>query len=235
MNNGIIKVGPINTKELVAINAEAGVIFENAKDMVITTHAGYELAAESLKIIKAKYNEIEAKRKEIVKPLDTARSLIQELFKKPLEFLKGAENSVKLRMVGWTDEQNRKRQAEEDKLRRKAEAEEKRKRDALQARAEKAEAKGDMVKAEELLQQAEEVHVEAPVLADTTPKVAGVSYRDNWKFRIIDGDLIPREFMIPDTVLLNKIAKAEHGLRKIPGIEFYSEEVISAGQGKNGG
>jgi hypothetical protein len=91
------------------------------------------------------------------------------------------------------------------------------------------EADAAAAKAAERQQQAAEVHIEAPVVAKTEVSAAGIQMRENWKFRIIDVNKIPRELLIPDEKKLGEIAKANKSLAKVDGIEFYNEPVIAAG------
>jgi len=48
--------------------------------------------------------------------------------------------------------------------------------------------------------------------------------RVDWKFRIIDIEKIPREYLIPDEKKIDKVVKM--GIREIPGIEIYQETDI---------
>ena len=64
----------------------------------------------------------------------------------------------------------------------------------------------------------------------STPKVAGIRGRVNWRFRIVNADLIPRQYLIPDEVSIGQMvrnakdkAKAE---KSCPGIEVYSEDAV---------
>ena len=64
-----------------------------------------------------------------------------------------------------------------------------------------------------------------------TPKVEtvkikmsyGLSARRVWKYRIIDINKIPREYMIPDHSNIGATVRAEKNKTNIPGIEAYSE------------
>ncbi|GAH61866.1 unnamed protein product, partial [marine sediment metagenome] len=46
---------------------------------------------------------------------------------------------------------------------------------------------------------------------------------DHWKYEIIDLKLIPREYMLPDSVLLGNTAKKYHDQKEVPGVRFYNE------------
>lgn len=68
----------------------------------------------------------------------------------------------------------------------------------------------------------QEVKVEA-----STPKVAGIRARVNWKFRIVDANKIPRAYLKADEVAIGQfVREAKKAGEVIPGIEAYSEDSI---------
>jgi hypothetical protein len=68
------------------------------------------------------------------------------------------------------------------------------------------------------------------VIPKSVPKVAGISMRENWKFRIVNEKLIPREYLKVDDVKIGAIVRALKGATNIPGIEAYNESIINAGR-----
>ena len=176
----------------------------------ITTQPQFVQAAEDLKVIKGKYNEIENERKELTRPIDEGKRRIMDFFRAPLTRLASAEANIKRALLSYQQEQQR------------IAAENARK---IQERADKAAANGKAKKAAELQQQA--AAVEQMTIA---PKVAGISTRTAWHYRVVDESIIPREYLEPKDSVLSKLATATKGQLKIPGIEFYSEEIMSAGR-----
>ncbi len=75
---------------------------------------------------------------------------------------------------------------------------------------------------------AEGKDVDLPAQTVEAPKVSGVSLRENWSFRIVDENLIPREYLKPDEKLLGEVARSMKGKIKVPGVEFFSETGISS-------
>lgn len=72
--------------------------------------------------------------------------------------------------------------------------------------------------------------VAPPPIVNRTPVYEapkGTSTRVNWKHRIIDVDLIPREWLIPNDVTIGAHVRAHHEKHGIPGIEAYSEASAS--------
>ena len=176
----------------------------------ITTQPQFVQAAEDLKVIKGKYNEIENERKELTRPIDEGKRRIMDFFRAPLTRLASAEANIKRALLSYQQEQQR------------IAAENARK---IQERADKAAANGKAKKAAELQQQA--AAVEQMTIA---PKVAGISTRTAWHYRVVDESIIPREYLEPKDSVLSKLATATKGHLKIPGIEFYSEEIMSSGR-----
>lgn len=78
--------------------------------------------------------------------------------------------------------------------------------------------------AEERREQAANVQVVAPVLASTVTKSNGIGASKNWKFRIINSALVPREYLIVDDKKLGALARGTQGTVRVIGVEFYFEE-----------
>ena len=161
-------------------------------------------------------------RKSLTKPLDESKKKIMEFFAKPLGFLEKAEALINSAMVGWNREMERIRQAEEERIRQIQRQEIER----LAKLAAAAEALNDKEKQEFFQARAATVQAVVPVVEKKVEKVAGLTMAVNWKFRIVDPNKIPREYLIPDEVKLGQIARATKGSVKIEGVEFYSEESI---------
>lgn len=77
---------------------------------------------------------------------------------------------------------------------------------------------------EDALRAAATVNVPVAYVPKTT--AAGTSFRKNWKFRIVDVNLIRRELMIPDEQAIGRIAREKKEEANEPGVEFYCEERI---------
>ena len=116
----------------------------------------------------------------------------------------------------WNLEQEKIRQAEEDRLRREAEAKEEEER--LQAAIE-AEKTGNQGEAEEILN--EPVYVAPPVVEKTVPKVAGQAMTTTWKWRLKDINKVPRQYLQLNEVAVNAAVWSLKDQSNIPGIEPY--------------
>lgn len=186
----------------------------------INSDEDYKLAADELRAVKDKLNELEAKRTSIVGPLNKAVAAINDLFRAPLTALKQAETMFKQSMLGYTAAQERiaanaKREAEAvaaaarlrlDEEARKAAAAAAAETLRLQNVAAAAAASGDTQAAAEATQQVETVkqnaamevaaiqQVGAMVVARPQTaepvKVAGVSSAKSFDYELVDFNLL---------------------------------------------
>ena len=216
---------PAQAKQLIA---ETEVVVAQAQAFTIATITDYQLAGMELKVIKGRMKELDDLRKSLTRPLDEAKKRIMALFTPAEDRLKKAENLIKRAMLGYQQEQERKRQEEEARLRKIAE-DEQRRRDALAAKqAEKARARGNEERAQEILENVP--IIPTPVVLKEQPKVKGIATREIWKFRVVNVSLLPREYMLPNGKMLLAFAQATKGTIPVPGVEFYSEEIVAAGR-----
>jgi len=220
-----ITVKAIETSQAEEAARSSEVMLTNAQTMTVTNQPEYEHAAEFLKIIKGKIVELEEMRKVITKPLDAAKRAVMDLFRDPAEKLAKAEMCAKNAMLTHIRRQDA-AQAEEQ---RRAQAEADRKRKELDEKASAARAAGKDAQAEKYEAKAEAVV--APVVAPSFEPVRGVSVKTLWRARVRNVDAVPREFLIVNDEALQKIAQATKGAFVIPGVEFYSEDIMAAARG----
>lgn len=224
----LIEVQPIQKDSAKEYELKAAVYVSKSKELIIENQNDYEQAANDLKVVKSIYKTLEEARKKITTPLDIAKKAVMDLFRDPSTALEGAELVIKRKMIEYTNEQERRRRVEEERLQREAKAAEEKERKRLQDIADRAKASGKDEKAQEFEQKAQEVFIPAPVVAPTVQKVAGVSMKQNWKARILDVNKVPRNYMIVNESMLDKLAKATKGSLTIEGVEFYSEDVLAS-------
>jgi hypothetical protein len=220
----------------------------------ITAPNEYKTAADDLKTIKGKAKDLDELRKSLTKPLDDSKKRIMDLFRVPMERLADAESSIKSAMISYQQEQERIRQAEESRLREiqrqeqiRIQQEQERIRleqEAIRKAAEEAAKQGETESAEILQMEAEiaaeeakKVEVQAfavavapVVVAPTIRPISGISIRKIWKFRVVDANLIPREYLLVDESKLGKLATTLKESATVPGVVFYSEDSVSAGR-----
>lgn len=115
------------------------------------------------------------------------------------------------------------RRAAEQKAREEAERLRREQEEAAIAKAAALEAEGRHVAARIALQEADK-HVQAvapePIVEQ---KVAGISLRDNWKWRVVDENAVPREFLQINESMVGAIVRSQKERTRIAGIEVYNE------------
>lgn len=238
-----ITVEPIDVEQTQAGMQDVAVILDYSQKIVIQTQPQYENAAEILKRVKSRYKELDEQRKEITKPMDTAKAKIMDLFRTPLEMLQRAEGIIKQGMLSYVTEQERKareiqRKLEEEAQKktdkeRKAKEEQERqwreKQAQLEAEGKLEEARKAQEKADQRALEAEMIQVaEVPVIAVSVETPKGVSYSELWSAEVVDISLVPREYMIPNQQALDKVAQATKGAIQIPGVKITSRKVVSS-------
>jgi hypothetical protein len=224
------EIVPVEAKEIVEATETIAKSYDN---YVVLTQEGYAGAGDDLLVIKSKIKELTELRLSLTRPIDESKKRIMDFFKKPIDFLENARVAIDKAAKNWWNEQERLRQAEEQRLadiqRKEAErlekeaaaAEEK----AIKFKTAKAK-EAAQAKADELRSKAEVVSVITPIVESKVEGVAGMTMKDNWRFRIVDVEKIPREYMTPDEKLIGSIGRATRGQKKIEGVEFYNEKTI---------
>lgn len=198
-------------------------IRNTANDLVIQNSNDYESGAGLLLDIKRGRKTIDEFMDPIVKANFEAHKTSVAQKRKLTDPLDSAERIVKAKMVMYQAEQDRIASRKEEELRaqlrKKAE-------DEQLALAEALDRDGQKEEAEMVLQ--ETVQVAPVVVAPEVPRVSGVSFREVWKFRIVNKDQIPRDYLMPDETKLGQYARMQKDGAKMSGVEFYMEKTISA-------
>lgn len=71
--------------------------------------------------------------------------------------------------------------------------------------------------------------VAAPVVK-MTPKVAGITMRKTWTFRIVNPNLVPRQYLVIDESKVRGVVRSLGQAANIPGVEVYEETSVAAGR-----
>lgn len=148
--------------------------------------------------------ELLDREREIDEPMDRAENMI-----------------LKPAMSRFEIEQEQKRRAEEDRQR---EEQRKRAEDERIKAAAKLEQEGEKQAAQELIDAPIDV---APVVIPKAEAPTGISYRENWKYRITDASKLPREYLVPDDKAIGGVVRALKGETRIAGIEVYMEKTVA--------
>lgn len=222
-----ITIAPPETEALERVGVS---IVDAANAMTIDSAATMIDGAEQLRQIKTARTRIKAEFEASIRAAHGAHKLILALKNKLDAPLAQAEGHVKNLLATYSADEERKRRAEEDRLRKIAMKEEEDRRiaqaEALEAEAKKLEAMGETELADAAKQTADGVLDAEPtpvavVLPSTTPKIEGVSMRTTWKFRIDDQFSIPRKWLIPDEKAIRAYGTSMGEKASIAGVSFY--------------
>lgn len=160
-------------------------------------------ATEVLSQIKTLLKTIDNKKKSIIQPLKLSIKEITDLFTPSETRLKGAESELKMSVLDYQ-----------------AKVEEKNRKKAEKIEQQNAEGKIDLNQSINKMAKLE--NVEGTIKSDGGGEL---QFRTLRKVRIVDELKIPREYLVPDTTKINKVALA--GV-EIPGVEVYEEKTVAS-------
>jgi hypothetical protein len=182
---------------------DAQLVIKNIKEMKERITAFYEEERESA---YNTYQIILNKRKSFLDPLDEADKILRQ--RSSAYYQKQEEGRKRKEAEEFAKAQKK---AEDEKLEQAAELE-------------KADRKEE---AEALLNTPT---VACPDVSDIPPAPVsqkGVSYRANWKWRIIDENKVPRKYLMLNEKMINRIVKDLKQNHGIPGIQVYDAGGMS--------
>ncbi len=207
-------------------------LVENAKSLTIVDDATYTRAGEILTLVAGLRKEITAFFSPLKSKAAAAHKAICDAEKQKLAPVAEAESAVKRALVSYESEQERKRRELEAKLREEAR---------------KAEQEARALEAAQLKEQGEvelaERVLEAPSVAPTvvlpksTPRVAGVSFREVWSAEVTDLVALcraiadgtqPASLVEPNTTALNGLARSLKGAMAVPGVRAVAQKVAAS-------
>lgn len=181
----------------------------------------YLQAAEVSKGIAALRKEVANTFDPIIAKAHAAHKEACEQKRKVLSPLEDNQKKVDTLILAWDREQERVRREEEERQR----AEAKRLEDerAIQE-AEQLQAQGEHELADHVLET--QACAPAPMVSipSSVPKVQGLAKRVNWRWRVKNADLIPRQYLMPDEVAIGGVVRSLKDKTQILGIEVYSED-----------
>lgn len=194
-----------------------------ANRLVISTQDDYEDAADGLKLVKLAGKKITDFFRPLKQKVDESKRALLDAERKLLGPLDQAEIKAKHAMLVWQKAQDAARQEEQRKLQSAVDERARVQRETLEFEA--AFSTDQQLKAQAA---AEAARVVAPlVTVPEAPKVAGVQTRKTWKCRVVNADLIPRDFLMIDQKKLDAYARAMREAAKVPGAEFWAEESLA--------
>lgn len=236
------------TKETELQKVGAAILAEVEQFRIVTTDEQSALAASMgarLKgqraIVAELYDEPIDKAYALHKDLCTRRKTLDDPLKQAIEVVRSSVGAYESRKKAEADRLERERQEVIRKAAR--EAEELRQRQLAEARAleedrrlqeaQKLADAGRTVAADAMLAAPVVVAVPPVVEVYTPPPVVYTKPADvkrtteNWKWRILDIDAVPREYMILDETKIGRVVRALKGETRIPGIEAFNDPKAS--------
>jgi len=204
----LVKVNPNLDPTIISFYNEAVKAREYAESRVIKTIEDLRPATDDLSLIAHIKKAMEEKRKEYVKPLQDHVKTVNDSFKALMDPVEQADRITRTKILNFQKEQERIRREQEEINRLREEAAQKQK-----------ELTGEITEVEMV-----EVVPEAPKRISTDVGIAG--QRENWKWEVIDINLVPREYLMINAGILTPVVKASKGKLTIPGIRIYNEPII---------
>lgn len=202
------------------LNTEISVCQNKAQSLVIQDTPTYLEASTFYKAIDETIQKVRASFDPIVEQAHKAHKEAIAQRDKHLKPLEAAKTLIKQKMA----EYNLKlKQEEEERNRKIAEEMKKQEEEMKLAQALALEQAGEKELAEAVLEQPSNI-IPLTVAKPEIPNV-GVSFRKVWKFRIVNADLIPREYLKVDEVKIGQVVRAMKDGTNIPGVEVYTELV----------
>lgn len=193
-------------------NSAAG----SAALLSITSPATLEKAIGYLSTIADVRKQVEAKRVELVKPLNEHVKRINEMFRPALKNLEDADGALRFKVLAYRSVEQKKADAE---------------RAALLKDAIKAQKKGDDDKAADIAASALAVVQPARLMTAGVGLDGGhtsqVATRKTWSFAVEDIGCVPDEFWTLDESKIRSAVRA--GTRKIPGVRIFETESLAVG------
>ncbi|MBA7598380.1 hypothetical protein ES703_05395 [subsurface metagenome] len=206
----IIKVDPAIMPSFAKHLESAQRIVKIAASREIITEEDAKAANDDLTVMGELRKAVEVERKSFTVPLNDHLNAINGAYKLITGPLQEADQITRRLLTAYKVEQQRK-----------AAAAEKLNQDAIDLARRQAEASGTG----EFTVDTKPVPVPfAPKLTRTDQGKSGLV--DHWKFRIVDLEKLPREYMVPDEAMLNSIAQKQHDKKQVPGVEFYNEPSL---------
>ena len=195
--------------EVMSYYLEAVKLQQYAETRVIATVEDVKIATDDLSIISKLKRAMEEKRKEYLEPLKIQTETIRETYNSLMAPVLEADKITRDKMLGFNKEQERIRQEQEEINRKRMEAAE-----------QEMKLKGEITEPVNLVEV-------APEVKRVSTEMGTTGMVDHWKYEVVDFALLPGEYKVVDSAMLNAVAKKHHDQKQIPGVRFYNEPIIA--------
>ncbi len=209
-DTALLKVSPQSDESVKALEVEVRGLLHYAEVRAIATDADVKTATEDLSLLSKLKKAIADKRKDWLTPIKNHLDAVDAVFKSLSTPLDQADKLTRSKILAYRAEQECKaREAEEiNRLR-------------MEAAKKEMELKGELTESVNLVEV-------VPTLPKTIrTEVGSAGMRDNWTYEVVDFAALPNEYKVPDTAMLNSIAKKYHDQKPIPGVKFINKPILA--------
>lgn len=224
---------PAPVEELAVIE-QTNDIATQALSITITTPAAHVSGQELIISIGQMRKQVTAFFEPMKTTAHAAHKAVCDRENETLKPLLNAQKELSKKLVAFEAQVEADRRAEQERLRVEAKAtaerlaREESERLALEDAVALDEA-GDTVAAEAVLANPTPIvprYVPAPIVPSPLTRVAGAVGKETWKARVVNINLVPREWLMVDEAALNKHAANRKQMAVVPGVEFYPETTM---------
>jgi len=219
-----------DTKE---IDKKAMTVLETSRAITIQNNKQYVIAGDFLRDLKAIEREIDETFDPAIKAAYDAHKAVLAAKGKHSKPIEEAEKIIKDKMIGYQEEQEKKRAEDEENLRKLAHQQEEADRNF---RAEKLIEEGKPEEALAVL--GRELELSPVILPSSAPKMKGIVMREQIKAEVYDLLLlvkavaegkIPLTLVEPNMKAINGMIRAAGGDFKLPGVRVVTEKIMATG------
>ena len=206
----LIKNNPREDLAIMALYDEANKLLEYAKNRVIATLDDTKAATNDLSLIAKLKKAMEAKRKDYLAPFQEHVKEVNDTYKLLMAPVEQADEVTRSKVTNFNREQERIK-AEQEKI------------NALRMEAAQKEAALNNGEIKESIILVEVIQPVKKVIAD----LASSGMRANWTYEVTDFAALPNEYKLPNTSMLNSLAKSIKDSRTIPGLRIYNDPTLA--------
>lgn len=222
--NNLIELNPIDLSDAKACEAEVAQ-YEKLSGIIVNSQMSMNQAVDIIRMVDTFEGEIEKKRTSITKPLDIAKKAVMDLFRPSKEKCNSISAALRQKVSDYQRQQREAEEKERARLEKEAQAKAKEEQQKLLDKAAEHEANGNLKQAEKTLAKAQEVAPKQVLVAPKVENPTGASFKKVWRYRIVNEQLIPHEYLTVNEKAIQSIATAFEGKKEVPGVEFFAENI----------
>lgn len=203
------------------LQGRIALVVQRANMMQVTSPAEYTEASEARIDVKKLIKQADAFFDPMVEQAYRTYKLAGQQKK---DFLSGshlleADQIISQKILSYESEEQRKQRIAQAA----ADAQARKDKEAAEKKANAELKKGNIEKAQAIV-----ANIVPPVIPQPNiPKVSGQYTKETWHAEITDITKVPREYLVPDMVALNKMAGVLKETRSIPGVKFVSTKTLT--------